>query len=102
VIPPLQCPLGLPNWSGLHQELGEGTGPSVTQTVGPESSEEEEEESLRPADALEGAAAFWFIILAPWCSHFLLIDINCLFLSVLLIINIEPVSSSIVEALNTV
>jgi len=30
VIPPLQCPLGTPNWSGQHQEQGEGPAPSVT------------------------------------------------------------------------
>jgi len=33
VIPPLQCPLGIPNWSGQHQERRLGTVPSVTQTV---------------------------------------------------------------------
>jgi len=32
VIPPLQCPLGIPNWSGQHQERRLGTVPSVTQT----------------------------------------------------------------------
>jgi len=38
-FPPLQCPLGIPNWSGQHQERRWGTPPSVTQTCEEDRSE---------------------------------------------------------------
>jgi len=48
VIPPLQCPLGIPNWSGQHQERRLGTVPSVTETV--EASASPTTESIDPVD----------------------------------------------------